>query len=282
MTRRLFYHFFWNFYDYLGAYTVYGAGFTLPLLFLAMAGVFAAGRVGSPAGGLVLLVLTALVLILYAALATGGFYRYASIAARDEPARWADFRLGMRRHLKVYLKLLLVVAVAVTLIVANINFYSRFAASGGSGGASLGFMVASMIFFWVGVALWLFLHPALVAPAWFDEPARLRPAMRKAVILFVLAPGFWIGVAIFFLVLLALCVLSVIGVLFILPILATLSATAFSIVVRHADYLGEARAEMGDGRSVREYKRRAIEMASEWEYQQPRRTFRELIKPWEM
>ena len=139
-----------------------------------------------------------------------------------------------------------------------------------------------MLFFWIGVGLWLFVHPLLAVPAWFEDERAIRGIARKAFILFLLAPFFWIWVALFFAVILAICILSVLGVLFVLPLLASLTASALAIVVRHADYLAEARAELGEGKTIADYKRRAVEKAWEWEYQQPRRTFRELIKPWEM
>jgi hypothetical protein len=282
MIRRLLYHFFWNFYDYLGSYALYGFVFTIAVLALAGGGFFVAGHIGSPVIGIAVLVITAAIILVMKAAALGGFYACAVRAAKDEPARWKHFREGMRGSLKQYLKLLLLLAGAFLLVAANVVFYSRFHGPKSAGGPGMIFLILSMVFFWVGVALWLFMHPALVAPGWYADEPRLRPVLRKAFIVFVLAPGFWIAVAISFLILLALCIVSAVGALFILPIFATLTATAYEIVARHAEYLAEARQELGDSRTVREYKKRAIEKAWEWEYKQPRRTFRELIKPWEM
>lgn len=281
MIRRLLYHLFWNFYDYLGSFTLYGIAFTLPLFGLILAGVYTAGHVGSPLFGVFLLGLTLVVALVFVAAGFGGFFAFAACAARGEPARWPVFRSGMASLFKRYLSVLVLVGIAVSLLVANIMFYSKFS-HGASPGMAMGFLVAAMLFFWLGVGLWVFLHPVLAAPAWFPDESRIRPLLRKAFILFVLAPVFWFFVGLVFLVFLGLAVLSVVGVLFVLPLFATLTTTGLSIVARHAEYLAEARGELGDGRAISEYKRRAVEKALEWEARQPRRTFRELIKPWEM
>lgn len=282
MIRRLLYHFFWNFYDYLGTNTLIGALGAFPLMGIVIAGLYLAGKAPSVAIGVTLWFLTIVLFVVCAAALLAGTYAFSTRAARDEPARLADFRRGAHSLLVPYLKMTAVLVIISAVIIGNVAFYSRFSAGAASPAMRMALLVASMVFFWIGVGTWIFVHPALAAPAWFESERGARALLRKAFILFVLAPGFWFGTSLLLALFLALCMISVIGVLIALPITATLTSTAMEIVVRHADLLAEARKEMGEGHSLRAYRKRAIEKAWEWEYQQPRRTLRELIKPWEM
>ncbi len=281
MTRRLLYHCFWNFYDYLGTYLLLGGGSVLVLSFILFAG---AGLAMVVSGGLiqaVIAVLTAGLLVTASAILLAGFQAFATRGAKDEPARLPDFKSGARRLFRPYLKVLFVLFLTLVVVISNVWFYGRIGATVGSPEVRMGLAAASMVFIWGGAALFLYSFVILAVPARFPEDTRLWPTIRRGTMLFALAPGLWLIVAILFTVAAVFCFLSVVGAIFLLPIFGTLTATAMDLVIRMVDDLGKARTELGEGKPLRAYKRRALELGWEYEYRQPRRTLRELIRPWE-
>lgn len=279
VTRRLLYHCFWNFYDYLGTYLLLGLGSAAAVVGLLFVGGGLATVIPAAGAGIALLTLAAAIAL--KAWLSAGFFAFATRAAKDEPARLPHFREGARRLFPAYLKLGLLWVAVVAVIVSNIWFYSRMAGTLESSGLRLALAGASMLFLWVGVGLTLCMFCTAGVPARFPEERRLASVLRRGMMLFALAPGLWVGVGLLYTVVLILCVLSVVGLIFALPLLAVLVTTALEIVLRFVDDLSAARTQLGDGQSVRAYKRRALELGWEWEYRQPRRTLRELIKPWE-
>lgn len=281
MIRRLFYHFFWNFYDYLGSYLILGAlcaGSFLGVLAIASA-LHSAVHVPAVLLALRIVALVACVIIAGAGLA--GTYAFATRAAHEEPARLPDFRLGIVQLTGPYLKLLLLSLFTMAVVCANVVLYIRMAGQMASPFLHNLFYILSMVFVWTGLGVFAYIHVLFATPAQFPENPSLRRLLRKAFILFMLAPGTWLFVAMFSLLLTVVCIVSVIGIIFLLPLIATLSATAHRLLVQHVEFLEQAREELGQ-RPVAEYKRRARELARLWEEQQPHRGFRELIKPWEM
>lgn len=273
MIRRLLYHFFWNFYDYLGSSLLLGGGGFLAATLLVLGGGAAASLLpaGVPqmlAAGMVLVLLVGLLGWLL-----GGFYAFATRAARDEPARMPDFFQGARSLFLPYVKVSAALLILLVVIVSNVAFYLRM-------GSPVTSAVA-MFFVWIALGVLFFAPAALAVPARFPEERRLLPILRRGMMLFALAPTLWVVVTILFLVIAIVGFLSVVGSVFLLPVLSILSATALDLVVRMVDDLGRARAELGEGKPVSAYKRRALELGWEWEYRQPRRTLRELIRPWE-
>jgi hypothetical protein len=277
MIRRFVYHLFWNFYDYLGTYLFIGAAFSLTILLVITS--VAPELVGLPSTALriALLMVAVLVVILLVSAAMAGFMPFALHAARDKTPRLPDLYAFIRRHLPRYAALTALVSVVALLVSANIYFYFRLSIVG-KGVLSLIGTAAGAAFFWAGLAVAAYLAIVLVAAS---ESETWRALARRAFMAMALTPGLWFFAMLTLVAGSALALLSRVGIVFIFPWFATVVATAYRIVEQHADYLAEARNELGPDHPVSVYKRKAIELAWNWEYRQPRRTLRELIKPWE-
>jgi hypothetical protein len=281
MIRRLLYHFFWNFYDYLGSYLLLGFACSTACFVIALGGVY---LVQVPASGILYIALLAVVGVaasIAVAASMAGLFAFATRASRDEPARLIHFREGLKAYWVPYLKLILVGCAGILIVSANIAFYTHLAGKAVTPAGRSGFVVAAMLFFWIGAGLFLFLHPLLATPARFSAVFRLVPTLRKAFVLLAIAPQLWIATAVLFSAIAVLCVISVAGLLFVMPVFASLTSTALDISVRHAEFLATAREVLGPGRRLAEYRRKAVELGWDRECSLPRRTLRELIKPWE-
>jgi len=281
MFARFLGRFFWNFYDYLGTHLLLG---TLAIL-LGLAPIYGATlvlRAPLPVSlsllilGLVIAVETAVV-----SAVSAGFGAFATRAARDEAARLVHFKAGAAGLFAPYLKLALLAALAAAVVAANIMFYGGLARAAESMPAKIGFVSLAMLFAWGGLALLIYAFVAFAAPARYGREVTLREALHRAVVLFFLMPGTWLGVTVFVIFVSAVLAVSIVGMVFLWPVLATASTTAFHLAAEHAQHLAKAREEMGAGHPVWAYRRRAAELAEEADARRPRRTLRELIRPWE-
>ncbi|MCX7017726.1 MAG: hypothetical protein WCK47_11805 [bacterium] len=282
MIRRLLYHFFWNFYDYLGGYLLTGAATTAAVFLLLIAAGGIGRAIHTPWLQLAIVILVGLGGLAVIAAAFAGIFCMATRAARDEAARLPHFWTGARTLFRRCLVLLIVAAVVFVLVAANVVFYLKLGGQAQSSTARAACFAVSMLFLWIGFGMYAYLPAACAALARFDTEQRLRTVLRKGFMLFAIAPMLWFFASVFFLALAVLCVISVLGMIFLIPLYAALATSALDIAVKHAEYLSAARNELGERRQLSAYRRRAVELAWEWEYRQPRRTFRELIRPWEM
>lgn len=282
MFRRFLYHFFWNFYDYLGTYLLGGmlVTFTLLGLFIlfsvvtqSLSGILLQGSVG-------LLGIVVLASLLAAGLSA--LFHFASLAARDNPARFHHFREGVAALWRRYTAALLVWGAAVAIAVANVLFYLRIGPGLTAPAARVATVFAAMLFVWLLAGLLIYALPYFAAVARYGAETSWRESARKAFVLFAVAPFFWISVTLLLGLLSALCLASVAGAVFVLPLFASASSTALHLTVRYTEFLTRAREELGDGKPVAAYRIKAEELALEVDARTPRRGFRELIKPWEM
>lgn len=282
MIRRLLYHFFWNLYDYLGTYLLLGAIAAFGALGIPYVSALILAQFQKSSAGmgstvpLFIELVTAILVVLFVVYCLAGMMGFATMAVHDEPARLPDYRRCARELFRPYLKETLAYGLIMLVMIGDLAFYLKY-------GGKLGGLVfaAGLIFLWIAIGAAVFLLPLAAAPARFPEEKRLLPLARKAFILFVVAPGYWFMTSLLMLVLLVACVISIVGVIFLMPIFAVLTTTALGIAVQHVDFLRAAREQLGDGKSIGEYKRKARELAWDWEEARPKRTFRELIKPWE-
>lgn len=282
MIRRLLYHFFWNFYDYLGSYLLLGFTAVLALLVATLVGGSVAALVPVVAAKAVISGVTLLLLLGIALWFTSGIYAFAARAARQDPARLPDFVTGTRLFFRIYLKLGVSALLVLGICISNIWFYQRMAAAPDiSPSMRTVLIIASVMFVWICMGFCLFLFCTSAVPARFAEESTVKAVVRRGAMLLALAPGMWTFGALLYLFLALLCALSLVGSIFLLPLLAVITTTALEIAVRLVEDLRASREELGEGRSLREYKKRALELGWEWEYRQPRRTLRELIRPWE-
>ncbi|MGI8908668.1 MAG: hypothetical protein ACR2IE_19525 [Candidatus Sumerlaeaceae bacterium] len=277
MIRRFFYHLFWNFYDYLGTYLVFGAAFSLSVLLLVTSVGSLGGSVGSNVIRFSLIAAAAIGSWLLLSAALAGFMPFALRAARDHTPRVPELLRYMRENLRRYCWLLLLVSAGAALIGVNVVFYFRMSVAAKGSVAMVG-TVLGAVFFWLGFAAFTYATVLVVVAA---EKSTLRTLARRAFMAMALAPGLWVATMVTLIGGIALCLLSRVGIVFVLPWFATGAATAYHIVEQHADYLSEAREAIGPDQSVSAYRKKALDLAWQWELRQPRRTLRELIKPWE-
>jgi len=275
LIRRLVYHCFWNFYDYLGTYSI--SGVALTALYLIAAEVCVWIFPGNPIFAALAFALPALAV---SAAGVSLLVPFAAKAARGEPARYPDLIAGIRTQLVTALKFILVYFGFAAILAGNIAFY--FLMGRRHAGSATGMIATSLgaALIWVFLAWWIAGFPAASC---CDGVVRLtfRQWFRKSILLLALAPGVWISAAFMLALVIVLGALSRVGIVFILPCFACFSCTAAWIVGQHAELLDEARNQIGAGKKVGEYRRMAQQLGFEWEMRQPRRTFRELIKPWE-
>jgi hypothetical protein len=281
MFGRFLGRFFWNFYDYLGGNLLLGTAVT----FAFIAPIYAASLVRAiscPAWiRMALLALLAAVGLCALAAGSAGLGAFATRAARDEAASLTHFKAGMASSFWIYLKLLLLALLVTAIVYDNIMFYGGLARTAMSVPGKIGFVSLAMLFAWGGLALTVYSVAVFGAPSRYGREIGLRETLRRTIVLFFVTPGLWLLVTVFVGLLWALCGLSIVGLVFALPILATASSTALHLAAEQAHFLAQAREELGAGHPLRVYRRRAAELTEEADARRPRRTLRELIRPWE-
>jgi hypothetical protein len=185
---------------------------------------------------------------------------------------------SIRVYFARYLLVVFLVGSAAVLVIANVFFYFRLSGVQSRGVALTGTVVGAA-FFWAGLGIVTYALVLLVATA--SEYTGFKALLRRALMAMALAPGLWAVAVITCIVFTGLALFSRVGIVFIAPWFATVAATTYRIVEQHADYLAEAREALGPDQPLRAYRKKALELAWDWELRQPRRTLRELIKPWE-
>lgn len=278
MISRLFYHAFWNFYDALGAFTLTGLAALVPMVVVLHGAYWLANveAVWAPwAGGAVLGAGCFAVLTAVLAASMG----LAERGARDQVARMHHAWAAVKSLWGRMAWLMFLVAGALAVCAANVAFYVRLGETGPLW--RWGALALSLLFVWGGIGVGCLALPVLsqggMDPAWLG----LRGTLKRALMLLGVLPGLWLGALITWLVLLALLVVSVAGLIYAMPLLAVFGCTAHWLTEQHVEFLRAAREELGSGRTISDYRRRALEMAVEWEARRPARTFREILRPWE-
>lgn len=278
MISRFAYHAFWNFYDYLGTLCLFGTAYALAVLGILILSAQVGAAFGTAAGlGFLiageLLVTTVMV---------SALMPYCARAGRGEPARWAHLIPALKRHWVSVGKVLLVWAAVMAILIVNFTFYSRLQNQLEPGPLRMGLLGINSVIGWLGILLQVFLPVWLsAATATSDRSGRLKDSFRSGLMAFALAPALWILVYMLIVLVIVSGLYTRITFIFVLPVFASLSQTAYHLAVQYVGFIAEAREELGDNLPVRQYKSRAKEMAMTWEYRQPRRTMKELIRPWE-
>lgn len=281
MIRRFLYHGFWNFYDYLGTYALLGAAQTFVALALLYVG-SCAMALPIPAAARILTTGIVLVgmLCLFAA-SCAGLFPFAQKAAQDLPARFSDFRAGIRQRFGRYLLLTILAAAAAAVIAANVRFYLLVAHKNEGTFLATAMGIISAAFGWAFLVFSSYAASVFATAAACEPSVPLRSVLRRAFVVMAIAPGFWLFALIFWAVIAAICIVSHAGIIFVIPGLASAASTGVRLISQHGDFLAEARTHIGASQSLAAYKRKAAELAEEWEARQPKRTLRELLKPWE-
>lgn len=279
MSGRFFYHGFWNCYDYLGRLALFGIVYGLAVAF----GVFAAVYITMAFGtfpDILLNTLPWLSTFLVSIFCFPGVFYFCHVAARGDSARFADVRTGFRQCFFAVTMVLVLWGIGAAILAINFRFYYQLHLLAQTDERKLLFAILSMLTLWF-IFLWItFLTPWLCAVT-TEAPVKKRAAIRRALTLFVLAPAPWVIITLLLVVILLLFRQFPPVCLLVLPLIASLGQTAHRLILQYIGFLDQARHLLGDGQPYRAYKTKALQLARDWDEAQPRRTFRELIKPWE-
>lgn len=279
MIRRFLYHFFWNFYDYLGTYLLLGV-----LAFALLAGglwlslSFLSRGLALPSLIFAACCFSLLALILAA------FTGFSARVANGEPARWRHICNSIRQNLKPTAILTGIWGIGLIIFAINLLFYRGFTNHPWQFAVTAsGILTVVLIYL---AALWcIFAAVAWAAIGFENTPTPFSTLFRRTLLYLAIVPSVWIFVFLGFglILLLGMLVLPLLFIAMIvgLPLLSCALATALWLAKQHTEFILQAKKELGDSHPVSAYRRRAVELGWEWEYRQPRRTLREFFKPWE-
>jgi hypothetical protein len=212
--------------------------------------------------------------------AWSGFRSYASRAISGGTARWPDFLSGIQSPLWS-IRCGLVVFVALLLLIANLIFYASLSGQS-SIGLSLQMAAATvgMLVFWVFVIVGLFLWAGMSDPA-PEPPTGPLSALRRGYALVLVAPRAWLGGLVLLVSLSVLFLIGMLTVIFIPPLAAFVGAAAGQAGERHHQFLLQAREALGPEAALGELQKKAAEYWEAHDARQPRRTLRQVLRPWE-
>jgi len=278
MIRRFAYHAFWNFYDYLGTLCLFGAIYALTVLGVLILSAQLDAAFG-PVAGLGFMVVGELLITI---LTLSALMPFCARAARSEPARWIQLRPGVKQTFWPTAKVLVVWSAVIIILTVNFRFYSRLQTRVEAGPVQLFLLAVNSVIGWAVVVLQILLPVWMsAATAEADKPLGLKASFKAGIMAFALSPAMWIIVYLLIVFTIVSGLYTRITFIFVLPVFASLSQTAYHLSVQYVGFIGDARKELGGDLPVRRYKSRAKELALSWEYRQPRRTIKELIRPWE-
>lgn len=206
---------------------------------------------------------------------------YCSRAANGEVVRFRNLRDGLRTHWLGVFKVLAVYMILGVILIVNFNFYMAAQGSVESSGVKVLMVTITALTGWTALGCVYFIGPWLAAITSAPAALSARAAFRKGLIAIALTPSTWLFLGFFLIFMLGFGFYTRIGMILIMPFFVSLVPTAYFLSVQYAAFLTDARAELGDDKPLRAYKKRAMELGQEWEYQQPRRTAKELIRPWD-
>ncbi len=279
MIRRFLYHFFWNFYDYLGTYLLLG------VLAFALLGGGLWLSLSLLSGGFALLGLVfAACCLSLLALILAAFTGFSARVANGEPARWRHIWNSIRKNLKATTALTGIWGIGLIVLAINLLFYRGFTNHPWKfAGTASGILTVVLIYL---AALWcIFVAVAWAAIGFEDAPTPIRTLFRRTLLYLAIVPSVWIFLFLGFglTLILGMIFLPLLFIVLIvgLPLLSCALATVVWLAKQHIEFILQAKKELGDAHPVSAYKRRAVELGWEWEYRQPRRTLREFFKPWE-
>lgn len=275
MLRRFCYHAFWNFYDYLGTHTLVGSLYVLILLGLLVL----LSLLPLPVGGSFIIGL--LIALILTSVAIAALYPFSARVALGEHPRLPQLLGGLSKHLKQVAVVYLLWTIFAIVLIFNLFFYSKVQQEATQAGFQTALIILSAVVGWIAFAWALLMSPLHCAATYPSAEHSLRKVLSRAIMVFTLSPLMWILLLVIAATILLVGIYTRVGLIFVLPVMASLGQTAYHLCVQYAGFLTQARTDIGADRPLKEYRKRANELAWQWEHEQPRRTFKELIRPWE-
>lgn len=272
MLRRLLYHSFWNFYDHLGIYALVGIMHALISL-----GIVAIITQVSISGFTSVWLLFA-GLSIPAAIAMAALLPFSARAARGEPVRWPTLWQSLKLHLAPIGILTAGANLCMIILLVNLRFYLMMQ----SQSSPYLFTVLAALDGWLIVLICFLFWPMLCALSLPGPVVSLRARLYQPFVWIVILPSVWLFIGITGTILLWAAFVTRFGLLVYLPIMIVLAQSAAFLSTQYIEFLSIASRDSTKKSGIRHLKNQAMELAIEWEANQPRRTLRELIKPWEM
>jgi hypothetical protein len=278
MILRFIYHGFWNFYDHMGTLILWGTVHALLSLGLA---VLTVSAIADPVAALPIFGIVAVLEFTLLVLALAALLPYCARAARGEPARVRHLIEGIKTKGAVVARILFVLVAVIIVLSVNLSFYLPLQGEFDSPAFKLLLVFIVAVIGWTCLFLYIFLPPWLCAATVGPGKVTALSALKKGLMAVALTPGTWMFLAFVGLVLLVGGLYSRVGLVLFIPVMVSLSHTAYQLAAQFADMLTVAKEQVDYNVRLRELKKRAMELAWEWEYAQPKRTFKELIRPWD-
>lgn len=277
MLGRFFYHGFWNFYDRLGTLVLLGTAYALAVLGITVL------AFANPLGlvPVVAFAVSGLLIIVITALCASGLGYHCWRTANGFSATVADIKRGMGLHWKRMLLILLLWALAEVILLVNLQFYKALAAQATGGVSQVASFVGITVAGWLVVMLLYLLPPTVAAVTGSAERQGLKATLKRGIMVGILTPGPWVTTGVVLVALFVSGFFLRLPWIFVLPVLCSLGQTAMVLALQQVGFLQQATDELGAGQSIGAYKAKARQLTLEWEARQPRRTLKELIKPWE-
>lgn len=278
MYQRFVSKYFWNLYDSLGTFTLLSGVFGVMLMSIFLLAAFLLKN----AGGAVivgLVFLATLILLIALSFSVNDSYTSHSLAREKVPIKLCFTDIS--RRMKYYVLLLLAFLTITIGAVYGIRFYAHYAVSMLS--SSPIFAVLLIICFYCYTFLYVFFMIVLLATLQYSNDKGLLARFWINTKTICVWPLFWLGVFLTVLGIVFLLTISIVGIMFIPVILISASHVSIKIVSTQVEYLQAAYNEnelTGQFQSIRSIKRKAELLAMD-EYMRTKRSFREILKPWE-
>ncbi len=273
MISRLLSKFFWHFYDHLGTYVFHSVGLGLVLLLLII------GIVKLPISVLTKVVLSALSIFAGMVTITSSEAYYCGKCFINEDSKAGNLLIGLKEYSLRYIVYFILYWLLSGLLVLNFVFYYSLAIHSSYKllFTCLFIFIAIVFFFFNLLALIFITYPVSSVISRLDEVSYSRKIIFASIFIW---PAFWPIVFIFYLSVALLSLISIIGIPLLLTFAIILSHAGCYIVMKQYHYLTIVAKE-GKTSDFKEIKKFAEIMAAEEYLGKDRRSFREILKPWE-
>ncbi len=273
MIGIFFYRLFWALYDYLGTLTISGL--------LSALGFWLLGYIFFLLPGVDLLGLSILgVACCWVVYSLAMFLIVGQHIALQKPIHIGTYALPNVAMLKRSLKYSVFGFLGLLVFVTNIYFYARLSAQQSQPWGFFSFILV-ILFCYLFVCFVAFLMSLFGAASLASPDERFISTMREAVMALSLVPWLWFLGLFLFAILTALAIVSVVGAIFIGPMWCAISSLVFQMSKEFVEKLRVARSELGQPASLKDFRRRAIELMLAEEQRKPPRTWKDIFKPWE-
>jgi len=264
---------FWHFYDSLGLYTVLTIVFEILVL-----AVGSAMELVSPVG-LPVFVVAAVILLLLVCVSSAAqnYFCREELAYRGK--RYSTVWVGIKKFSLTYLLFIGCYLGINAILIVNTVFYFSI---GNSGQYTLVMFCLFALMLFIAIMFNILSLIAFSLPVYCKENnLRAKDIVRLTLQSFFIWPTFWFFVAIFVALISLLLIVSIVGIPMIITLFSVTSSVGFDCTLKKNEKLIAARDLLGVDVSVSVLKKKAEQLAADDYMNTNKRSFRELLKPWE-